>query len=131
MSKSFRTIALAALIVGSIGLGSRASATSGELYGVPASCTPTGYFCIYDNVNFVNFLYKAYGTSVWPTNVQLRDSSAFNNGSMSWDVRVDTTNGYYCLSAGRSWHDLTQVGPPSGGNYNNKGFQHTWYQNYC
>lgn len=130
MSKSFRTIALAALIIGSIGIGSRASATSGELYGVPSTCSG-GYLCVYQYTNFRYTAYAVYGNTNWTSPILYNDASAFNDGTYSWDSRVDTTNGYYCLTFGRSWHDLSLVGPPGGGNYYKKGYKNSWIQFYC
>jgi hypothetical protein len=131
MKNKFGLLAFCAGLVASGLFGAQAHATSGELYGVPSTCTAAGYLCVYHYTGFRYTPYSVYNSSVWPSSIAYDDASAFNNGTYSWDSRINTSNGYYCLTFGRSWHDLSLVGPPSGGNYYKKGFQNLWYPFYC
>ena len=76
-----------------------------------------------------------------PSSVTFRDSSAYNNGTPGWDVRVNTEycgpdypylmgTGFYCIDAGRGYHDMSEVRHPDGWNYNNRGAAILWYWQY-
>lgn len=116
-----------------------ADAVSGDPTGAPATCNVLGKACTYDSFNFVTKIFTFGANNTFPANVQYRDSSAYNRGSVGWDVRINTYTfnlpvsgySYYCLSPGRAWANLSQKANPIGGDFNNHGFSNVWYQYYC
>ena len=107
------------------------SSASGIAYGRPADCSVT-YLCIYDSSNFLAWLssFAADNPSWSGYNAWNDDTSAYNAGSVTWDVLVFSSTsyggGFYCLKPGRGWLDLGQF-PGS----NNNGESNDWRQNYC
>jgi hypothetical protein len=108
-----------------------AASASGVPYGRPASCSIT-FLCLYDFTNFNTWLSSfKYDNPSWSAyNAWNDDTSAYNAGSTSWDVKVfaeeNYGSGFYCLKPGRGWNNL--------GNFagaNNNGESNDWQQNAC
>ena len=88
--------------------------------------------CLYNSTNFLNYLgaFAADNLNWNGSAAKNADTSAYNAGSATWDVKVfekdNWGGGYYCLKPGRGWIDLGAFAGT-----NNNGQSNDWVVNFC